>query len=99
MKDFKSFKNQKEVIMNKNDTKLIENSDIKNILKKFVVEKSGLSDNALVNLIVFHNTGKLDEDFVDELNSVGYVVENEITETGIEFINSAETLDRLKAML
>jgi hypothetical protein len=98
-KDFKTFKNSVENKAIKEQSKLIENIDIKNAVKKFVVSKSGISDNALVNLVMFYNNNTLDEDFADELISAEYIIDDQITELGQEFLDKPETIERLKAML
>lgn len=63
------------------------------------MRKNGISDNGLVSLIVFHNTGKVNEEYKEELELFNYVKDNKITDDGIKFINEEKTIERLKAMI
>lgn len=79
---------------------LEEHPELKKHIKKFVMLKSELSENALVSLIILHTTGKLDEKYKDELECFEYITEKtEISPKGQEYINDAKTIERLKAML
>jgi len=86
----------------KNETKedLKKNPNIQNILKEHVMLREGLSDNALVSLIVYFNGHDLNEEYKNELELFKYVTEyGSITETAKEFIEEKDTIKRLKDMV
>jgi len=93
--NFKELREQKEV---KEDLK--KNPDIQNILKEHVMLREGISDNALVSLVVLFNGHDLNEDCAQELKLFKYIYEdNTITESAKEFIEQEDTLVRLKEMV
>jgi len=82
---------------------LQENPELKNIIKKHVLLRSELSDNALVALVVKANGENLDEqkyaEAIEELNAFEYLKEKEITEKGNQYLESEEALTRLQQMV
>lgn len=89
-------------IREQNDTKFDLKSDpnVKSILKDHVMLREGLSDNALVSLIVLVNGYDLNEDCEHELSLFGYIDESgKLTKLGKTFIEEDETINRLKEMI
>lgn len=95
----KSFKERREAEENKKS--LLENNpEFKKVLKNHINLKEGLSDNALVSLIVFINGHDLNEGCLEELKLFKYIDDiNKLTEEGKTFIDSEETIKRLKEMI
>jgi hypothetical protein len=74
--------------------------ELKKHIKKFVMRNMELSENALVTLIVLHNTGTLDEKYKEELECFEYITnDNKISEKGNTYINDNKTIERLKSMI
>jgi len=78
---------------------LINLPEVKKIITEHVRRKGELSENALVSLILFVNTGSLNEDYVKELNFFGLISDGEITDKGSIYINSAPVVYRLKTII
>jgi hypothetical protein len=98
MKDGNLFKNMRESKDTKNDLKA--NPEIKNILKDHVMLREGVSDNALVSLVVRFNGHELNEDSVHELELFKYInKDGNLTDAGKEFIEEEATIMRLKEMV
>jgi len=96
-KDFRNFRSQKEIDEQK---KLLSDPIISKTIKEHIVARSDLSASALVSLIMFANTGKeIDEEVSKELSFFGYMSEGKITDKGTEYINSENTIDKLKQMI
>lgn len=93
--NFAKFRSTKEKV-NEN---LLDNPDLKKVIKEFVISKSELSDNALVSLVVFHNTKSLNDSFKQELEDFKMIENNQITEKGLNFLNDPKTIEYLKAMI
>ena len=93
-----NFKEIREKTEKKEDLK--KNPDIKNILKEHVMLREGISDNALISLIVHFNGHGLNEDSVQELKVFKYIdKDGNITESAKEFIEEESTIKRLKEMV
>lgn len=96
MESFKNIREKKEGKLNL----LNENPDLKKIINNHIMLQEGISDNALVSLIVYVNGNSLNEDFVDEIKLFNYLDEdNKLTEEGKKFIESEEIINRLKEMV
>lgn len=98
MEKGKFFKKLREENNFKEDLK--SNPKIKNILEDHILVREGICDNALVSLIVKFNGYELNEDYIHELTLLGYIDKKlNITEKGKSFVESEETLNRLKTLV
>ena len=100
-KEFKNFVSSKDEVKKeiiKEEVKI--DPSVKGILKEHIMLKEGLSDTALVSLIVKYNGHDLNEDSVHELKLFNLIDDSKnITDSGKEFINLDETITRLKNMV
>ena len=92
--NFKEIREQSET---KKDLK--KNPDVKNILKEHVMLREGLSDNALISLVVHFNGHDLNEECEQELKVFKFIDKYGITESAKEFVEKEDTLKRLKDMV
>ena len=78
---------------------LKENTECQKAIQEHLMSNAGLSDNALVALIVNSvNQSPIAENYLKELSYFDYYNEG-ITEKGKEFINSPDTIEKLNEML
>jgi len=93
---FKDFRSNKE----KPREDLTKNADCQEAIREHIMEKMGVSNNALVSLVV-HATRNtpVNENDVKELEFFGYIAEGTITTKGKAFLDEEETIDRLKKMI
>lgn len=95
----KSFKDIRESVECKKSL-LEEKPELKIILENHINLKEGLSDNALVSLIVYINGNDINESSIRELKLFKYLTdENKVTELGNEYAISEECIKRLKDMV
>ena len=95
--EFKSFlKEKREQLKPK---PLVNDPDVKKIIEEHLMLTTVLSENALVSLIMNVNGGELNKSYVRELELFGYVTEGTITAKGTDFINSEDTIERLKTIV
>ncbi|MFW6219681.1 MAG: hypothetical protein ACOCZ5_00020 [bacterium] len=93
--NFKKIREQKENVFD-----LKKDKKVKSIIKEHLMLREGLSDNALISLIVYYNGYELNEDHKKELKLFKYLDSNgDITEEGKCFIEENNTIDRLKKMV
>jgi rhodanese-related sulfurtransferase len=80
--------------------KLIEKPECQQAIKEHLMSNAGLSDNALVALIVNSvNQSPIAENYLKELTYFEYYNDGSITDKGKEYINSPDTIDKLNEML
>jgi hypothetical protein len=96
--DFKDFRNKQDTVSTK---EIIEKDpEVKNILKKFITERTTLSDGGLVTLVILSTTGTLNnESYRKELEMFEYIKENKLTESGEKYINDEKNINRLKKLI
>ena len=76
-----------------------KSEEAKQEIRKYFVKKDGVSNNALISLVILSNGGAPDAASVNELTMLGYVDGNTITKEGQEFLDLPETVERLKKMV
>jgi len=100
--DFSKFRREQEMAEEQKLRETIENDpQISKSIKRHIKRKEGLSPMALVSLIVSLEESSRDipEDQLEELELLGYMADGKLTEEGESFVNSEETIERLKSLI